>query len=412
MMNLRTCTLLLLLAACRRDAAPAAVRAAPQRVQHSDLPPWFGNPDAPAQRIAGHLFSETGPLAGTVYLRMDAPDTSLWDGAMQQTTVDGAFDFGELRAGAYTLVATAAGQISRVVSIDTTTKPANTLSLYAHACIDAKQQVFDEDGAHPLAGVDVEYGGVVLASSDLEGRFKTCLPKKDAALLYRANGYQLFQPWFHSKGEATARLETANEQLRGRVLQANGQPAVGVGVQPIAIRRLRMTHVSPFAPLSIAATTDAQGNFVIEGLATKDQDLPPQYYVRVIDRTRSYEDEDAVVTWSPTVFAEVHVTKVEPGDSPRRPFIAGIVQHQGRPLPDAKVSWWFDGLGSGETWTAADGTFELGVLPGPMNLRVYHPTGLSSKQTINLALGEHRRGVVIDVAPLGTPFDEHGLPNE
>nr|HPH65761.1 hypothetical protein [Kofleriaceae bacterium] len=222
MMKLRMCTLLLLLAACRREAPPAAVRAAPQRVKRSDLPPWFGNPDAPAQRIAGHLFSETGPLTGTVYLRMDAPDTSLWDGALRQTTVDGAFDFGELRAGAYTLVATATGQISRVVSIDTTTKPANTLSLYAHACIEEKQQVLDEDGVHALASVDVESGGVVFASTDAGGWFKGCFPKH-ATLLYRANGYRLVRAWFHGKGNEAERLDkpTLQLQLRGRVLQAN-----------------------------------------------------------------------------------------------------------------------------------------------------------------------------------------------
>ena len=189
--------------------------------------------------------------------------------------------------------------------------------------------------------------------------------------------------------------------MRGRVLQANGEPAVGVGVQPIAIRRLRMTHFSPFVPLPIVTTTDAQGNFVVEGLPTKDDDMPPQYYMRIIDRTRSYSDEDAVVTWSPTVFAEIHLTKIELGDSPRRPFVAGVVQHNGRPLPDAKVSWWFDGIDSRETWTAADGTFELAALPGPLRLRVDHPNGLSAQQIVDLALDEHRRGVVIDVAPLG-----------
>ena len=66
-----------LVGACRStnvtpDTAPLVEPAA-------DPPPWFGAAGTP--RIAGSLVDATGhPLAGTIHLRLSAPDATIWAG--------------------------------------------------------------------------------------------------------------------------------------------------------------------------------------------------------------------------------------------------------------------------------------------------------------------------------------------
>ena len=168
--------------------------AAPLIPGQTTLPKWFGLPDSPAHRIAGQLFDANGPLVGTVHLRIEAPDATIWKGLDQTTTDDGHFDFGELRAGRYNILASAAGKSSRLFRADTTTSDATALAIYAYACTSISNRVVTTRGK-PVASAQIDIGGVVMTTTDAAGRYSLCLTSETVFPAIRAPGYVARQRW-------------------------------------------------------------------------------------------------------------------------------------------------------------------------------------------------------------------------
>lgn len=102
-----------------RGASNPPLDREPLTPSEKTMPAWFGLPNVPAKKIAGQLLENEQPLAGRVHLRIDAPDAKIWTGIDLDIGPDGRFDFGELRAGRYNVLAAAAGKTSRVVEVDT-----------------------------------------------------------------------------------------------------------------------------------------------------------------------------------------------------------------------------------------------------------------------------------------------------
>ncbi|MBA3541323.1 MAG: hypothetical protein H0T79_17055, partial [Deltaproteobacteria bacterium] len=147
-----------LVACARSDGDPPRATSEPATAASVQLPAWFGLPSSPARRIAGQLWDGEVPLAGTVQLRIAAPDATVWTGIDQRTKPDGSFDFGELRAGRYVVLATAPGKTSRLVAIDTLEGAAADVALHGYGCKPMTRAVIA--GGRPLQGARVDVGGV------------------------------------------------------------------------------------------------------------------------------------------------------------------------------------------------------------------------------------------------------------
>jgi hypothetical protein len=370
-------------------------------------------PDAPPRRIAGQLLENDQPLAGTVHVRVDAPDATIWTGIDREVGPDGRFDFGELRAGRYNILATAAGKTSRVFEVDTRSAAANAVAIYVYPCTATKTLV--RGNGKPVAGAQVDVGGVVVATTDAAGELELCVNDELMLPTVRAVGYAAEQ---FSVYEGEIRFEpelVPSIKLRGRVLDSRGMPAVGVAVQPVYVEQMRFDHGSPYRPIPVQVTTDAGGWFVMRGIPRLDRasgfgertKQPAQYYYRVIDRDTELDDHDAIAkaAWPQDVL--VRMANGTHEIKPTRPWgadatIAGRVLHDGKPLPDAIVNDLVLNAPTYPTRTKADGSFELDVVGGGrLGLEVKHATGLATERTVEVASGEHLKDLVIEVGDAG-----------
>src|SRR5262245_53449566 len=185
---MRTIVVLIVIASCVCKHSEPEPDRAPLTPSQAELPKWFGLPNAPARRIAGNLFDGDAPLAGTVHLRMEAPDATIWRGIDLQTGPDGAFDFGEQRAGRYNILATALGRTSRLVEVDTRAAAAQQLAIYAYACRPTTSTASSEAGKQ-IVNAEVDIGGVKVATTDGAGKFTVCLTNERMDVTVRAQRF-------------------------------------------------------------------------------------------------------------------------------------------------------------------------------------------------------------------------------
>ncbi|MEO1697275.1 MAG: sigma factor-like helix-turn-helix DNA-binding protein [Planctomycetota bacterium] len=198
-------------------------------------------------------------------------------------------------------------------------------------------------------------------------------------------------------------IELSGEPLRieGRAVYADGTPAAGLAVRIASATgagRYRFSHagrmaslpvtlemfsrpVSGYRPSSVAATTDAEGAFVVEGLRASD------YELEIIDR-------DTVLSVLTTPYpAGARGVLVEVPD--RLPALEGtLTSKDGAPLGGVPIVTYFPSgpLRTGPmTRTAADGSFRFdGLAPGALvHARstlpwVHAPTAVGEERTLAL----------------------------
>ncbi len=435
-----------LLCACRSsDVVPDRE---PLATPSAELPAWFGMPDVPARRIAGRLLDgESRPIAGTLHLRIDAPDATVWEGHDFTIDTDGHFDFGVLRAGQYTLFATAPSVTSRVLGVDTRTSDRGALSLFLLPCSPQWRAVTTSSA--PIAGARIDVAGTVIAETDANGAFSICANADPLPVVARAAG---FAPVMHRVSN-TWMLEhfvlARSIKLRGRVVRPQGQPVSGAAVQPLFVDPVH-ADLDPYervrvrVPIPVQVITDEDGRFVMRGIAELDRDvldedpLVARYRVRVLAQNLAFEPratfdarsrEEVVVQTPPdqnepsrsvrgelregtiTGVVVVHEVTTVPssgtlellhGELPRGTS-TGALMFRDLPVVDAEVCQVEPIIGCvSSTRTRADGHFDLPVsgyletaATFHVDLRIRHASGRS-------AVGHAivTAGTPLDMAPI------------
>lgn len=218
--------------------------------------------------------------------------------------------------------------------------------------------VRDEDGA-PVRGARVTalhkgHSRYFEVLTDEEGRFRFgVLPPAEYSLVFSKEG---LLPEYRAAGEdfdfEPEVMMFRPQRLAGRVVRG---PAPVSGARVRAEGRHR----------ELEAVTDAQGRFAFEGL------YPGSYSLAA-----SHQGEDAVAE-----------ARLEPQEAPPEVELAlgggvrvrGTVRDsQGRPVPEAEVSFWMGTQRPGAGWssvkTGPDGTYLLGpVAPGRHRLKAEAP---------------------------------------
>jgi hypothetical protein len=388
--------LLIAVIACGPSAAPPT----------AELPTWFGAVDQPPRRIAGQLLDGERPITGVVHLRADLPDPTVWAGRDVATGDDGRFDFGELRAGRYHILATAPGRVSRVISVDTRATAASELPVYAYPCTVLAGTVIAQN-AGPIAGAALDVRGVAIGHTGFDGSFQLCTTYAYLPVTVRAAGYTPRSEGLSRQWPRPIELQRAIE-LRARVVDERGKPLARVGVQPV------LQHDRE---LDIQATTDADGRVVIPGVPGIYEVLgrPALYTVRVIDHDRAFDAEDAAVGNAAAVIVVRGGGRiVEQSTRDVNATIRGRVVHDGKPVPDAAI-WQMKDATNPVVYTRRDGAFDLAVdARGPVLLGMHHATGLATSRVVEISPGQQLTGVAIDVAErtqiAGVVVDASGHP--
>jgi hypothetical protein len=232
------------------------------RVESLDLPAWFGARDRAPVRIAGKVFG--AERATTVRLELDVPEPGIWPGRVVNVESDGTFDFGLMRPGPYLLVAYGSDLVSRMTTVDTTVEPGDEVWLFAapcrplHGTFWSTSDRFSAD-ATPAAGVAVELLGWVLGVTDAGGAYDVCVPDNTDHAMLRVPGFA-DPPGGYQIDRNHHRLLWPKHLEDGFVLDASGEPAAHVGVQPF----WRVGSDDCRAGTEMR-TTDSDGRFTYNG---------------------------------------------------------------------------------------------------------------------------------------------------
>jgi hypothetical protein len=411
-------------------ACGAPIPAVPYCPPASALPPWFGDPSAPPRRIAGHLYQGDLPIVGTVSLRIAAPDPTAWAGFDVTTGPDGAFDVGALRPGRYTLLAMAAGGMSRVIELDTRGEPADDVELFVHPCHMRTATIRSWYGARPIADARIDIAGVRVATSDAAGRFELCdVPDRRHATV-RAAGFAALPIEMDWIGFDGPRLMPAGD-LTGLVVDARGAPVAGAAVTLVHIDPGRDSHGGGgYPPWPLQATTDASGRFTLREVHAIDHAErfsiysylpfqlpgPPRrgeyfFHVWTAEREWFVGDEHIVGrTGGPPVTLRLGDGAPLPRPGPPPPeatIVEGRVLLAGVPLPDARVGdapISFQGSTPELTHTRRDGSFRLvlGAQSWPARpVGIVDRTGVSTERTVEIAPGRRAR-LDVDIPGMST----------
>gem|GEM_PF-2964406 len=415
----------------------------PLATPSAELPAWFGMSHVPERRIAGHIVDGDRTFTGTVHLRIDSPDATVWAGRDVETR-DGTFDFGMLRAGQYTLFATAPGMTSRVLGVDTRISNRGALPLFVFPCTPQWRAVLTTGGS-PIAGARIDVAGTVIAETDANGAFSICANADPLPVVARAAG---FAPVMHRVSN-TWMLEhfvlARSIKLRGRVVGPQGQPVSGAAVQPLFVDPVH-ADLDPYervrvrVPIPVQVITDEDGRFVMRGIAELDRDvldedpLVARYRVRVLAQNLAFEPratfdarsrEEVVVQTPPdqnepsrsvrgelregtiTGVVVVHEVTTVPssgtiellhGELPRGTS-TGALMFRDLPVVDAEVCQVEPIIGCvSSTRTRADGHFDLPVSG-------YLETAATFHVDLRIRHASGRSAVGHAVVPAGTPLD-------
>jgi hypothetical protein len=380
-----------------------------------ELPPWFGEPDLPAVRIHGRVHSQTLPLM--VHLAVDAPDPGIWRGLDVQTTLDGQFDFGPLRAGRYLVQAFGTSDASRVMNVDTTVEVGG-VDVYSFPCREVKGFVLERRPGElanlPLTSARIELAGRDVATTDSSGRFRLCGPKESFELLTHSPGYAVTTEHVSEElpGPELYEVVSASRSLSLQAtVTSEGKPVANIGIQAI---RDNDNHHFPYSDQPMAVTTDEQGRFRFDGLS------PGAYGFRVWRRS-VYQDlpgrfdlhagHNRIELVIPTGSRDEHrfdfLRPRAPGD-PDGAWVRGRVVRDGEPVPDAIITGQLKVRAAvrsnDSTRSRADGSFALFVgsvyLDGslPLSISVSHPVlRLTGSASVSVSPGEQVGDVSIEV---------------
>jgi hypothetical protein len=345
--------------------------------QQQELPTWFGDATRAPARIAGKVFGADREL--TVYLLLDVPDREGRFERQIRTNRVGEFDFGPLRPGPYVVFAASDALFSRLTHVNTLRDAGDCTEIFVYPRPEIAAAV--RTWLHAYNG--------------------------DWSLPYRV-----------AKGEGVRALPQGDAPIAGTVLQHDGTPARGVGVQAFACP----TGDHDLArPLDIE-TTSAMGTF--RGYT----DLICGYRIwqgASFHETRS--SSDPVVIRLPAPGAEVHRVfdrRRDIGD-PHGAWIRGRVVRNGQPVADVDIDVYVLPMDNieviDEARSRSDGSFEVYVSSPDLDesnnviLRADQAIhGLYGIQVIQLAPGERRDGVTVEIGAgavvSGVVVDEAGQP--
>jgi hypothetical protein len=224
------------------------------RVVSSELPPWFGLPDAPPVTIFGMVVGKRLPRS--VHLSLAVPDPGIWPGRDVDVSPTGGFDFGPMRPGAYR-VSAAIGDQCDIAFLDTASAPTELPSLVLEPCWQFSASLATS-GGEPAAGIVVEdLTGRAVATTDVAGRFEA-LVRSTTDLRVAPSALHL-PGWIsgcYTDG-ATFFLEPG-VTFTGTVVDADGAPVPRVGVQPIYGDVGSLCDDAP-----VVVTSDAAGRFSV-----------------------------------------------------------------------------------------------------------------------------------------------------
>lgn len=235
----------------------------------SELPGWFGTPGS--RLITGTLVdAEKRPLVGVVHLRIDVPDASIWTGNDQTTGTDGRFSFVVPRSGSYTLFATAPGLSSRVVEVDARRGDAD-VTVFAFPC-SPEATVVQTMGGVRIRGARIVIGGVIVAETDDRGTFVVCANERALVASVHASGFAATTTKIERRTGNGWPVRLARAiSIRGRIFDEQGRPAAGIGVQPVFVDQVQISHSGPYDELPLVVTSGADGGFVFRELDELDR---------------------------------------------------------------------------------------------------------------------------------------------
>jgi hypothetical protein len=419
---MRRLFLLLMAAACGKGGR---LPPEPLPTPAADIPAWFAAPGATPHRIAGHLLIDQAPAAGRVYLRLDAPDPSVWAGAELDVDASGSFDFGPRPPGRYLLVATTPTMTSRPIPVDTRDAAVENQDVFLHEC--TRHEGVLRDGSRPVADARFDLGGVALATTARDGSYSLCVaddPDRANAIRVRSPSHAVVDAGVSYDGWTTDTLEEQTE-LRGVIINLDGRPLAGVGVQPVLVRQREMTHAPMAIEMPLVATTDANGRFRIRGAPRwEEEGLEALYRFRLFQSGKVYDDEKGERTRGRSDVRIMLPTELlrdtEDGwISPRDTSVSGHVTHEGQPLSDALITVEYNYGGGGpsnfeRTRSDRDGAFTIDIPSqfGTVILSVSHSGGLTTARRLHS--DKPIDNLIIDVRQAssiaGEVVDAHGAP--
>lgn len=380
---------------------------APARANAGLLPNWFGARDVPVRRIGGKLFGDRVPLAGTVHLRIDVPDPSIWSGMERVAGADGRFDFGEVRSGRYSVLAISPSRTSRLIAVDTTTDAADALEVHAYPCRPSVRRILSTTG-RPVARANIDIGGVVVATTDSLGRYTLCVSEElfssREPILAAVRASEYATKLIQVRRDAADIVLDDGIVIRGTIRDQTGAPVRDVAVQPVHAGR--PTSHSRWLPVPLQAVTNAAGRFEIRNVPKRDTltDVTDgKYDFRLImgPKTLIHVSDAAGASLSKMDLSMSEF--VEEGNSVPNARISGWILHHGKPLPDTivgdvdAVSY----VGYRQTFTRSrmDGSFDLPVVTdGSVYLFVHSRRGLEIlRKKIAVSPGQHLRDLTIEL---------------
>jgi RNA polymerase sigma-70 factor (ECF subfamily) len=236
------------------------------------VPAWIAQPEAPAQRIAGHVVSGGAPVPGaTVRLGLEVDFVLLQPVAEVTSAADGSFDFGAQPAARFTVSASApdlAAAMTTVANADSTHKN-DQLVLELGECRSRLFGMVVDASGGGITKARVQTVGLSGIESDATGHYSVCLPAAPSfgtpALWVRveADGYGTIQQQVLYMGELHQDFTLVPEaELVGRVVTADDHPVAGARVVASPDPMEGPHHVA-----NGWADSDRDGHFRIAGLA-------------------------------------------------------------------------------------------------------------------------------------------------
>jgi RNA polymerase sigma-70 factor (ECF subfamily) len=259
-------------------AAPATSAAAraprPVGEQHAIglVPAWIAQPEAPPQRIAGHVVSAGAPVAGaTVRLGLQVDGDLLQPVAEVTSGADGSFDLGAQPAATFAISASApdhAAATATVANADPVHKN-DQLVLELGDCRSHLYGTIADASGGGIAKARVQTAGLSGIESDTTGHYTVCLPAGPSfgtpAVWVRveADGYGTINQVVLYVGELRQDFVLVPEAvLAGRVVTADDRPVAGARVVASPDPMEGPHHVA-----NNWAESDSEGRFRIAGLA-------------------------------------------------------------------------------------------------------------------------------------------------
>jgi len=321
-----------------------------------------------------------------------------------RTQADGTFQLPDLpREGVLYLQARTGQHTAAPVKV--TMPPAGPVELKVQAGKALKGRVVDGETGQGIGNASIEGSQVLLrtvggftvqtamqlpgAESDEDGFFEVPLREGgEVRLAVRAPGYAPAQRTVVLKEDEGPRLLVVQLArgftLRGTVWESDGRPAVGVTVSAREAGERSPLRFAGSGEAPLAATTDGNGQFAIEG-------LPPG---KTIVEATSPEGAQDRVTLEVTGDAEVELRLAAPSSLEVR-----VVGPQGEPLPGAKV----EGAGRGELpakLTDAAGVVRYEELP-PGSYQVVASLEGYAREYQVVTVGDRPSSVTLRLAPGG-----------